>query len=227
MWLFLKKGAAKGLLDDTPPNGNPPLLPFLFALLLISPCNEPIKRLASFPTSLNQFVNLFPPVLLLSSDATYLAAGATGDDDEGTNRGACYIYTRSGSTWSEQQVLRPNGLGNGASFGTSCRFNKRPSPSYLIVGAPIDNHTATNGGSAWIFTRSGSTWSEQAELAASDLQGGDYFGFSVDFDGEGDRVVVTSPFHENVTPFNTGAAYVFKRSGSSWSAVFGAVVHTN
>ena len=77
-----------------------------------------------------------------------------------------------------------------------------------MVGAYTKN---SSSGAAYVFVRSGTTWSQQAELTSSDLASGDEFGASVGISG--DTVVVGSAGSNNYT----GAAYVFVRSGTTWS----------
>jgi len=76
------------------------------------------------------------------------------------------------------------------------------------VGAPGKN---SQTGGAYVFVGSGSTWSQQAELTASDGAAADAFGFSVALSGS--TAVVSAPNKNS----QTGAAYVFTRSGTAWS----------
>src|SRR5207245_1135931 len=80
--------------------------------------------------------------------------------------------------------------------------------STVVVGAPFKN---TNTGAAYVFVRSGSTWSQQAELTASDGASFDQFGNSVAIS---DNTAVVGALTKNS---GTGAAYVFVRSGTTWS----------
>ena len=85
----------------------------------------------------------------------------------------------------------------------------------LVVGAPWHDASANSAGAAYAFTRSGGTWTQQAKLVASDPAGFDFFGESVAI--RTSAVVVGAPGKE-VLPFNhAGAAYVFERSGVTWS----------
>ena len=70
-------------------------------------------------------------------------------------------------------------------------------------------------GSAYVFVRSGSTWSQQAQLTAADGAVNDRFGGSVAISGE--TVVVGAPSDRIITDYGRGSAYVFVRSGSTWS----------
>jgi hypothetical protein len=81
------------------------------------------------------------------------------------------------------------------------------SGSTAVVGAPGSGGT----GVVYVFVRAGSTWSEQARLTASDGAAGDRFGGSVAISG--DTVVVGAACKDS----HRGAAYVFVRSGTTWS----------
>jgi hypothetical protein len=118
--------------------------------------------------------------------------------------GAAYVFVRSGSIWSQQAELTPSDGSFGESFGSSVTI----SSSTVVVGAIGKN---LNNGAAYVFVRSGSTWSQQAELTASDPTGTDYFGTSVAISGL--TVLVSAPYKDSTT----GAAYVFVNSGGIWS----------
>ena len=127
--------------------------------------------------------------------------------------GAAYIFTRSGSTWTQQQrLLAPSPQNNGY-FGTTIAL----SGDSVIVGEFGDNSLQ---GAAHIFTRSGSTWSHQQEITASGGTNPGNRRFSINLDIDGDTAVVGA-YYENFgfSPVNTeaGAVYIFTRSGSTWT----------
>jgi FG-GAP repeat/Phosphoesterase family len=117
--------------------------------------------------------------------------------------GAAYVFVRSGTTWSQQTELTDPGASVNDQFGTSVAI----SGSTAVIGAP----GGAGAGLAYVFVRAGTTWSQQAELGASDAASGDDFGYSVAISGS--TALVGNPFSNA----NTGAAYVFVRSGVSWS----------
>ena len=84
------------------------------------------------------------------------------------------------------------------------------SGDYALVGAPDDDIAGHDGGSAYVFVRSGTSWSQQAKLVASDGGSSDNFGFSVALSG--DYALVGAPNTRSPRP-----AYVFLRNGTSWS----------
>lgn len=113
--------------------------------------------------------------------------------------GSAYVFTRTGTTWSQQQKVNPELGSIDDAFGSSVAIHG----DTLVVGASSSN-------SAYVFVRSGSTWTEQQRLVPSD--GGQYDQFGGSVDVHGDTIVVGSRFG---TP--NGAAYVFTRSGTVWT----------
>jgi hypothetical protein len=83
------------------------------------------------------------------------------------------------------------------------------SGSTVVVGTPTKNSSA---GKAYVFAKSGSKWPQQAELTALDAAANDQFGFAVAISGP--TVLVGAPA---IPSASIGAAYVFVKSGSSWS----------
>ena len=124
----------------------------------------------------------------------------------GTGVGAAYIYVTDGTTWSEQAELTPSDGTTGDLFGWSVAI----SGPWVVVGAfGGPNYSAR--GAAYVFHRSGTTWSQQAKLTASDAENGDEFGISVAISGS-DAVIGAA-----LENSDAGAAYVFVRSGETWS----------
>jgi hypothetical protein len=148
-------------------------------------------------------------------DGSTAVVGAPGDN---LGRGAAYVFVHSGGAWTEQAKLNVKGeepscaysypqrggqvcTADGEGFGESVAI----SGSTVVVGAPRrSGFRADRRGAAYVFVRSGSAWSEQAELRASDGFANAGFGASVAISGS--TVVVCG----------AGAAYVFTRSGTGW-----------
>jgi len=171
--------------------------------------------------------------------ASFEDSSATGvDGDQGNNSvsgsGAVYVFTRSGTTWSQQAYLKASNTGQSDLFGTSVAI----SGDTVVVGAYSEDSSATGvdgdqsdnsfpgSGAVYVFTRSGTTWSQQAYLKASNPDINDEFGRSVAVSG--DTVVVGAHLEDsNATgidgtqsdnsAFSSGAVYVFTRSGTTWS----------
>jgi hypothetical protein len=143
-----------------------------------------------------------------------IVAGAP-DHTVGTNasQGAAYVFVQSGITWIQQAELISSDGGTDDYFGDSVAVNG----STVVVGAPCHtgigqgcSATAHVGpGAAYVFVQSGTTWSQQAELTASDGSDRNFFGRAVAVSGG--TAVVGAPYH------GEGAAYVFVQSGTTWS----------
>lgn len=148
------------------------------------------------------------------------------DDDSAIEAGAVYVFTRSSGVWSQEAYLKADNAQTGDAFGESLALFE----GTLVVGAPGEdsgtsgvslegsgNNAAGGAGAVYVFTRSGTTWSQEAYVKASNADANDRFGASVAIwedtlavgarneDGEGDDVVAAA-----------GAAYVFQRVGVTW-----------
>ena len=168
------------------------------------------------------------------------AAGINGDQDNNDfiSSGAVYIFTRSGSIWTQQAYIKASNSDVVDCFGYSVALDG----DTLAVGAPYEDSSSTGinndqndnmseySGAVYIFTRSDSTWTQQAYIKASNSETYDGFGFSVDLNNE--TLVVGAPYEDSSStgvnsipnndflniPWNgAGAVYVFVRSDSEWT----------
>lgn len=142
---------------------------------------------------------------------TTIAVGAPQDDDHGSLSGSVYIYYRHGSTWTFQSKLTASDADDYDRFGWSVAI----SGDTLLVGAYNDEAVTPSGGSAYVFTRSGSTWTEQAKLLGSSYTGGDNFGMGVAL--EGDTAAVGARYHDVGPGYMEGAVFIFERDGGVWT----------
>lgn len=169
--------------------------------------SQQTQFLASNGTASDQFGY----AVAISGDTAIV--GVPSNDASGTfNQGAAYVFVRNGSTWSQQAQLVANDAANNDAFGWSVAV----SGDTAVIGSYNDD-VGSNGdqGSAYVFVRSGSTWSQQAKLTSSNGATNDWFGYSVAVSG--DRAVIGAPLNDASFTSNQGSAYVFVRSGSSWS----------
>ncbi len=139
-----------------------------------------------------------------------LVVGASQDDDNGTNSGAAYVYKRSGTTWSFEAKLLASDGSNSDYFGDSVFMNGE----YVIVGAGFDDVEGSDSGSAYVYSRSGTTWTEEQKLFPNNAAAGDKFGSAVSI--YDDYALVGAP-NNDANGNNSGSAYIFKRSGSTWN----------
>lgn len=148
--------------------------------------------------------------------------GINNAPNEGApDAGAAYVFVRNGNTWSQLAFLKASNPTDQDRFGSSVAI----SGNTIVVGAHGENAMANNAGAAYVFVWNGTYWSQQAYLKAGNPQADAFFGYSVAI--AGDTLVVGAPQESssstgvNSTPNTSareaGAAYVFKRSGTSWT----------
>ena len=136
--------------------------------------------------------------------------GAFGDDVVGSESGSAYVFVRAGTTWVPEAKLIPGDAGSGDRFGYSVAL----SGDVAVIGAYREDDLGTDSGAAYVFRRSGTTWTQEAKLKAADAAVGDNFGWRVAVDG--DTAVIGSAL-DDAPGFNSGSAYVFARVGGAWS----------
>jgi len=146
----------------------------------------------------------------VSISGDYAIVGAYSDDDMGSSSGSAYIFQRSGTSWVQQAKLVPSDGYSSDYFGYSVSI----SGDYAIVGAYYDDDRGTDSGSAYIFQRSGTSWSQQAKLTAADGLSSDIFGYSVSISGD---YAIVGAYGDDDMGSSSGSAYIFQRSGTSWS----------
>ena len=150
----------------------------------------------------------------VSIDGETLAVGAWGDDDLGSGSGSAYVFTRSGTSWSQQDKLFAPDASAGDFFGGSTSLDG----DTLVVGANIGDGGATDSGSAYVFDRVGSVWGLVTELVEAATVADASYGYSVGLDA--DRVVVGAKLHDDGAS-QTGGAWVFENVGSPWADLGG------
>ncbi len=146
----------------------------------------------------------------LSDDDQTALLGASGADTGGSGgQGAAYVFTRSGSSWSQQAKLAAADGNTDGAFGGSAALSADGDTALLGASAGGSG----GQGAAYVFTRSGSSWSQQAKLAAADGAYGNYFGSAAALSDDGDTALLGA----YAATANKGAGYVFTRSGTTWS----------
>jgi hypothetical protein len=138
----------------------------------------------------------------LSEDGSTAVVGAPREDG---SRGAVWIYTRSGSSWTQATELSSPEPGLSRHFGVSVAASANGDT--IAVGAPLLR------GRVWVFTRSGSSWvAVGGALAGPDEEGEAFFGHSIALSADGETVAVGGPGDNG----KHGAAWIFTRSGPGW-----------
>jgi UDP-3-O-[3-hydroxymyristoyl] glucosamine N-acyltransferase len=143
-------------------------------------------------------------------DGDTAVIGSFFDDDNGNNSGSAYVFTRSGTAWTQQaKLIASDGAAHDV-FGESVGVDGNTA----VIGARLDDDNGVASGSAYVFIRSGTTWAQQAKLAAGDAAALDRFGLSVAVDA--DTAVIGAHLDDD-NGGASGSAYVFTRSGSAWT----------
>ena len=186
----------------------------------------------------------------MAVSAPYEASAATGidgdqNDDSIPQAGAVYVFSRSGEAWEQQAYIKASntgeaGIGDQLSDGDQFGFGLALSAdgNTLAVGAISEDSAATgpdadqsdnsalSAGAVYVYSRTGSTWAQQAYVKASNPGGGDLFGYSVAlsadgsvlaataYDEDGSRAGTNEVQDDEVT--GTGALYVFSLDGNEW-----------
>ena len=135
--------------------------------------------------------------------------GADGEDDKGMAAGAAYVFAFDGATWSQQAKLTASDGAEFDFFGQAVSLEG----DRALLGAPLDDDVGSASGSAYVFMASGSVWSQQAKLTASDGAMFDDFGTSVSLDGS--QAIVGSVGDDDLGS-TSGAAYVFTLDAMVW-----------
>jgi hypothetical protein len=165
------------------------------------------------------------------------ATGVNGDDTNNTApaAGAVFVFTRTGGVWAQQAYVKASNTDAGDKFGHSVSLDR----DTLVIGAPFEA-SATNGvngdetdnsapvaGAAYVFTRTAGVWSQQAYLKASNAGADQYFGgnsvailrdvIAVGACLEDSNGTGINGDQGNSNAPNSGAVYLFKRSGGVWT----------
>jgi hypothetical protein len=150
----------------------------------------------------------FGTSVAISADGATAVVGGPGD---GAGAGAVWVFTREGSSWTQQGEKLTGGDEDGAGeLGHSVAISDDGATA--LAGGPRD---AKGFGAAWVFTREGAAWAQQGvKLLAAHEAGHGQFGGSVALSGDGDTALIGARADHSFT--NTGAAWAFSRTGSTW-----------
>ena len=151
--------------------------------------------------------------LSMALSGSTMVVGAPGDDGlSGVDQGAAYVFSRYGDSWIQIAKLTASDAAANDRFGTSVSIDG----DTILIGSPGDDVGANaDQGSAYVFLKTDSIWSQNAKLSATVGGAGDSFGFAVAIDQ--DTAVVGAPEHNVAYLPDQGAAFVFHRAVGVWS----------
>ena len=162
------------------------------------------------------------------------------NDNSSLKSGAAYVYRRTGSTWAQEAYLKASNTNADDKFGKSVSISgdtivvgahqEQSSQNFITNGSTASSdNSSSKSGAVYVFKRTGSSWDQEAYIKAANSEIDDKFGESVAIDG--DTIVVGakqedsstigvtngSTLSSNNSSSNSGAAYVYKRTGSTWT----------
>jgi FG-GAP repeat len=145
----------------------------------------------------------------LSRDGNTAIVGGSGDND---SVGAAWVFTQSCGVWTQQAKLVGSGAVGMAAEGESVSLSQDGNTA--IIGGPADSPPGL--GAAWVFERSGGVWTQQGSKLVGTGAIADpavFQGSSVSLSDNGSTALVSGWPDNN----NTGATWVFERSGGVWT----------
>ena len=153
----------------------------------------------------------------VSINGDIIAVGASGDDDSSSNdnTGAVYVYTRSGTTWSQQARLQHTGAASSHALGVTVRINEDDSDTIFAGATTPDSGSGNTGtGAIFIFKKSGSSWSQINNIANPGYNGSApaaNSGFQY-FDVSGTDILIGSSAQQShpTQTWGTGAVYFYE-----------------
>jgi hypothetical protein len=147
----------------------------------------------------------------ISLDGNTVLIGADGDDDF---RGSAYVFTRIGTTWTQETKLLASDGSDWSWFSSSVSLDG----DTALIGADFDFNNGGETGSAYMFTRIGTTWTQETKLLASDGAYHDYFGTSVAL--EGDTILIGASYDSD-NGVESGSVYGFSKIDLTFSIAGG------
>lgn len=188
--------------------------------------------------------------LALSANGNTLVVGALGEDSNATGingnqtdnsefaSGAAYVFTRIGNTWNQQAYIKSSNSHNNDQFASSLALSSDGNTLAVVSFNESSNATGINGnqnsnsvpgsGAVYVFIRTGTVWTQQAYIKASSTDFMDQFGWSVAISSDGNTLAVGANGEDstatgingnqtNDSATDSGAAYLFIRSGTTWT----------
>jgi hypothetical protein len=192
----------------------------------------------------------FGYAVALSADGSTLAVGARGEASNATgiggdqtnnalvNAGAVYVFARMGIAWSQQAYVKASNTGASDFFGLAIALSADGSAlavgaygeasNAIGVGGDQTNNATANAGAVYVFARSGTAWSQEAYVKASNTTVSAFFGYAIALSSDGSTIAVgaygensnatgVGGDQTNILAIRAGAAYVFARAGTNWS----------
>ena len=163
----------------------------------------------------------------MSGDGLKIMVGAPNEDTNGTNAGSIYYWTRpsSGANATMRQRFQHSDVSQHDNAGKLSSIEISGDGNTFVMGVELertnaDQNTVDSRGAAYLFTRSGNTWTQRKRFLAYDGASWDYFGCSVSISNAGDRVIVGAQGEDGSSVWNSGSVYMYIRGSNNWQIAF-------
>ena len=171
-----------------------------------------VTRIFDFESTINNptpaLSDQFGYSVSINSTGDRVVIGAYLDDTGATNAGSAYIYTRTGTAWTLESTINNPTPALSDYFGLSVSINS--TGDRVVISAHGDDTGATDAGSAYIYTRTGTAWTLESTINNPTPALSDQFGNSVSINSTGDRVVI-SAYLDDTGATDAGSAYILRQ----------------
>lgn len=143
----------------------------------------------------------------ISGDTVIVGAPHINSSSANSYGGRAFVFVRSGTTWTEQQLLEANDKAGQDAFGVGVAVDG----DRAVIGAKWDDHSPNSyAGSAYVFERAGTAWTQTAKVFPQSIGSGELdFGSSVALAG---NALVVGGYYG-------GTQWLFTTTGSGWKEV--------
>ncbi|MFS1526376.1 FG-GAP repeat protein [Microbulbifer sp. 2304DJ12-6] len=216
---------------------------------IVSISGSLVESIGYFKASNTDPIDLFGSSVSLSNDGNTLAVGVVNEDSNATGingdqsnndlveSGAVYVFVRNDITWAQQAYIKASNTNLDDRFGKAVSLSGDGNTLAVGTHGEDSNATGINGdqsnndfiesGAVYMFARTGTTWTQQAYIKASNTNLDDRFGVTVSLSGDGNTLAVGAPNESsNATGIGgdqtnndgwfSGAAYIFVRTEATW-----------
>ncbi len=155
--------------------------------------------------------------LALSADGNTALIGADGVSSGSVlGHGAVYVFSRSAGSYVEQQKLIAGDMASSDAFGWSVALSADGNTALIGANGKAEG-ALPRSGAAYLFSRSGATFSQLQKLTASDRGSGDAFGESVALSADGNTALIGAMYEDDGGTANNGAVYLFVRGTAAYA----------
>ena len=151
----------------------------------------------------------------IDSDGNTAVIGSIGSD----NRGAAYVFTRSGTNWTQEAKLVSSDIAIGDNFGHDVSISN--DGDTVMVSTPLKS----SRGAVYVFTRTGTSWTQRDKILSNDLSIGDKFGNSIAISPNSLKAIIGASGETPSNIFSGGSVYSYTLP-VNYSSNLNRITHT-